>query len=811
MHRPTPTTPRTKPPLSRATPLPQNTPATILSTPRPLTSTSPLPYPRNSNFTSSTTATSTNQQLFDHCYFETELRKLRHQNNEIIRQVCLKEKHIHQSEATTSKLERENLGLLMALKRSKEELQELLVAFQQQQQQQQQQTLQHQSMISPATTAESSLQDLLAQVEQLLIQQEWIEPNIIRHQDVELAQAAVRFHQQRHDLRMQMRSFAAASDDFADALHTLRDYGTYSSRNPTPSTRNRTRIQRSASPAPFFDVYKSPGRNRSDRTSQTLDYLSRSPLARHGRTLVSGTVSLASGSIGRASMSARGEDRIGIPGFDMNMPAEIVARTLNYSREIVQRPRRPRAESTLPALEEQEGDSLSDGTITSSSPSSPSSIRPAPLVHPRSSGSQTLIVGSLKLRPALSTPTTAPRHSPYRRLPTQPTPRASPTAEVTKRHIESERARARILSQKLVSKFSNKAAPDHAGSSKDASAATGQDCGKPTDNTASDAEATIELTTASSMNTTSGLDASEDDVTLQPSRLPLATITTGRTPKGTGPKGKHRHAFSTKKLKMLSNDQLMRRMNKELHGSSRLPVLSKDVVAKGMASSLHIAPSRRTSSATFATWPTLSTSAASSASPNVAEWIDNVINTIGAASSTSPTSSDSTAVAESTDSAAVASDKEMDDIVLDPGRTPPQPPSPLQPGLEVRSLNLRQRVVAVQVPVYKPSHNSKTNSAAASRSSSFTGSDAADRLDARLQGMGARGDVNGREGEGDGDGDGPDSTSAPTAASARTATVATTPVSAATTPATAASSIGNKFRRVTRSAAACTPVISKSL
>ncbi|KAF9125877.1 hypothetical protein BGW39_007096 [Mortierella sp. 14UC] len=344
---------------------------------------------------------------------------------------------------------------------------------------------------------------------------------------------------------------------------------------------NRTLAQRSISPSPFFSVETDSVINHNAGINRAHTHFRSQPpfTSRLTNTAASGP---------------RVASRRGSFGYSTTTSNEPALQT--SSCDPVRRPRRPLSKldvNTLPVLSEQESDLLSDETATNmSTPPRPVVPPPPPLVYMRPAKYQDLIVRNQKRQLIPSTPKSLRKQSslsPYRRQ--------SPSAKEKRARYVQERAKAKIQTQSLIAKFKNNGTSNETGrgaeissspKSKDGDATIDRNLKKVRKPATTTEDCIIDLTTPIPPASTSASAASRETVTRTPSRIPRATQARHRSKASSAP-GKRRAGFNSEKLKSLTASQLLRRMNKSLLGTSRPPVLPRNIIQKGLSASVHLA------------------------------------------------------------------------------------------------------------------------------------------------------------------------------------------------------------------------------
>ena len=245
---------------------------------------------------------------------------------------------------------------------------------------------------------------------------------------------------------------------------------------------------------------------------------------------------------------------------------------------------------------------------------------------------QALIVGNQKPRPTPAIPRTPKRQlmtSPYRRMEASTTTNVSPSAAARRGRYMLELAKAKAQSKKLVAMFRNKSTGTKASTSSETfltakSEDTTATAELDLDNHANEKPSSVETDSINSTMATPPIytntaATSGKSITRSPSRIPRASKQQRRS-RSTRSLASHRSGIHPDKLKSLTADQLLRRMNKTLLGSSRLPVLPRTIVQKGVSSNVHLAPLRPAAKGSSSTVcavinePSTSTSAPSMAS-----------------------------------------------------------------------------------------------------------------------------------------------------------------------------------------------------
>ncbi|KAF9139596.1 hypothetical protein BGX30_007790 [Mortierella sp. GBA39] len=397
----------------------------------------------------------------------------------------------------------------------------------------------------------------------------------------------------------------------------------------TPPNLKRARAQQTPSPLPFFNMDTVTGEADSDLTNPTLDssrpLLAEPAQVRCGRTFTSSsTSSVAEG------VSSESQQTI----FDAS--TEPAPQISNHPRESARRLKRPASKvraSDLSIISEQVEYIIHDiaDAIMSEPPGLVSSLD-VPLPAPRQSiDPQDLIVGNQKPRPNPTTPRTPKRQlmtSPYRRQEASSAAKVSPSAATRSERYVRELAKAKALSKKLVAMFRNKSTVSKASASSESSLAAKSEDTTATAELGLDSHAnekpsstetdSITSTMATPPTNTKTAAALGKSATLSPSHIPCA-IKQQRRSGSTRSLASHRSGIHPDKLKSLTAGQLLRRMNKTLLGSSRLPVLPRAIVQKGVSSNVHLAPLRSAAKGLSSTVSAVAIERSTSASaPNVA-------------------------------------------------------------------------------------------------------------------------------------------------------------------------------------------------
>ncbi|KAG9066339.1 hypothetical protein KI688_001563 [Linnemannia hyalina] len=363
----------------------------------------------------------------------------------------------------------------------------------------------------------------------------------------------------------------------------------------TPPNLKRARAWQTPSPLPFFNMDTVTGEADSDLTNPMLDpsrpLLAEPAQVRRGRTFTSSSTRSVAEGVSKVRASA------------LSIISEQVEHTIH---------------------------DLAD-TIISEPPGSVSSLDIPPLAPRQSINPQDLIVGNQKPQPNQTTPRTPKRQlmaSPYRREEASSAAKVSPSAATRRDRYVRDLAKAKALSKKLVAMFRNKSTVAKASASSETSLAV-----KSEDTTAtaelgvdnytnkrpsSTETDSITSTMATPPTNTKAAAALRKSATLSPSHIPRAIKQQCRSG-STRSLASHRSGIHPDKLKSLTAGQLLRLMNRTLLGSSRLPVLPKAIVQKGVSSNVHLAPLR-----SAAKGPTSTVSAVtiehstSTSAPNVA-------------------------------------------------------------------------------------------------------------------------------------------------------------------------------------------------
>ncbi|KAK5815357.1 hypothetical protein F5H01DRAFT_345602 [Linnemannia elongata] len=368
----------------------------------------------------------------------------------------------------------------------------------------------------------------------------------------------------------------------------------------TPPHVKRARVQQTPSPLPFFNMDTETDEVESDLTNPTPDFsrplLTEPAQVRCERAFTSCLTSLIAEGVGSESQRSI-----------FHASTEPAPQISNNSRESARRLKRPVSgvgASILSNISEQVEHFVHviADTIMSESSQSESSLD-VPLPAPRQSiDPQDLIVGNQKPQTTPATPRTPKRQlmtSPYRRQETSSTIKVSPSAAARRDSYLRELAKAKAQSKKLVAMFKKKGAGAKASTSSETSfAAKSEDTGAVAQpGLGNHANKTPSSTETESMNltmTTSPTDtktaaALGKNTSRSPSRIPRA-IGQQRRSGSTRSLVIHRSGIQPDKLKSLTAGQLLRRMNKSLLGSTRLPVLPRKIVQKGVSSNVHLAP-----------------------------------------------------------------------------------------------------------------------------------------------------------------------------------------------------------------------------
>ncbi|KAF9332779.1 hypothetical protein BGZ91_011567 [Linnemannia elongata] len=382
----------------------------------------------------------------------------------------------------------------------------------------------------------------------------------------------------------------------------------------TPPHVKRARVQQTPSPLPFFNMDTETDEAESDLTNPTPDFsrplLAEPAQVRCERAFTSCLASLITEGVGSESQRSI-----------FHASTEPAPQISNNPRESARRLKRP-VEHFVHVIAD---------TIMSESSQSVSSLD-VPLPAPRQSiDPQDLIVGNQKPRTTPATPRTPKRQlmtSPYRRQETSSTIRVSPPAAARRDSYLRELAKAKAQSKKLVAMFKKKGTGAKASTSSETSfAAKSEDTGAVAQlGLGNHANKTPSSTETESMNltmTTLPTDtktaaASGKNTSRSPSRIPRA-IGQQRRSGSTRSLVIHRSGTQPDKLKSLTAGQLLRRMNKSLLGSTRLPVLPRKIVQKGVSSNVHLAPLTLAAKGLSSTISAITTKSSTSAStPNMA-------------------------------------------------------------------------------------------------------------------------------------------------------------------------------------------------
>ncbi|KAK3842050.1 MAG: hypothetical protein J3R72DRAFT_444291 [Linnemannia gamsii] len=251
----------------------------------------------------------------------------------------------------------------------------------------------------------------------------------------------------------------------------------------------------------------------------------------------------------------------------------------------------------FPVLSEQESDVVFEETATVMSTPPRPAVPPPAYVRP--TNYQDLIVGNQKRQPTPSTqksPRKQSSFSPYRRQTSPAASKGSPSAEAIRDRYVQERAKAKVQSKNLVAKFKNNGtgtgASEVAGASSSAKSKEGDatiNCTlKQAEKAKTETEnGTIGLTTSTPSTSISTTTALDDFIVRTPSRIPRAISPRHRS-MSSNMNVKRQTIPCSEKLKHLTANQLLRRMNKSLLGTSRPPVLSRTIVQKGLSATIHL-------------------------------------------------------------------------------------------------------------------------------------------------------------------------------------------------------------------------------
>ncbi|KAG0058206.1 hypothetical protein BGZ89_001473 [Linnemannia elongata] len=552
-----------------------------------------------------------------HCDFESERQRHLRQNQDIIRLLSLKSIQIRRSDAEISQLERTNLELIVALHRAQRELQEKSTANT---------ASLHYLTCSPTTANLQEEWIRLSQTQQAITYlQQHIEPGLPPHHtqpnqdcsdcerdyasDANLMLLTPRSKKRKlesltvssvipRDLAMiKLEHIRAMYQHEQNALVEVMQ----SHRSTTELYKETLRILSEDRECSNSNEYTSiSGRSHTCQPDQRLDqpldpsrYFSEALLLPSDRSAQPSTALVTPPHVKRARVQRTPSP---LPFFNMDtetdeVESDLTNPTPDFSRPLL----------TEPAQVEHFVHVIAD-TIMSESSQSESSLD-VPLPAPRQSiDPQDLIVGNQKPRTTPATPRTPKRQlttSPYRRQETSSTIRVSPSAAARRDSYLRELAKAKAQSKKLVAMFKKKGAGAKASTSSETSfAAKSEDTGAVTQpGLGNHANKTPSSTETESMNltmTTSPTDtktaaASGKNTSRSPSRIPRA-IGQQRRSGSTRSLVIHRSGIQPDKLKSLTAGQLLRRMNKSLLGSTRLPVLPRKIVQKGVSSNVHLAP-----------------------------------------------------------------------------------------------------------------------------------------------------------------------------------------------------------------------------
>ncbi|KAF9912575.1 hypothetical protein EC991_010000 [Linnemannia zychae] len=257
------------------------------------------------------------------------------------------------------------------------------------------------------------------------------------------------------------------------------------------------------------------------------------------------------------------------------------------------------AMNTLPALIEQGNDlPFDEREAHTAIPSQPAAHSPPVYVRP--ANYQDLVVGHQKRHTTPSTPKSPRKLSfnPYRRQSPSSVSKGSPSAEEKRVRYMQERIKVKIQTKNLIAKFKNNSTSDGTGGALSPKSKEGRPAidsrfavdGKVAMSVEEDI---IDLTSPAPPAGASVSTASEEIVLRAPSRIPRATRAQHRS-KTARTHHKGGAVTNAEKLKSLTASQLLRRMNKYLLGTSKLPVLSRTIVQKGLSASLHLAARKPT-------------------------------------------------------------------------------------------------------------------------------------------------------------------------------------------------------------------------
>ncbi|KAG0372164.1 hypothetical protein BGX24_000658 [Mortierella sp. AD032] len=591
MHPPTPTITGTKGPsqtplFSFMTPLSQDT---ILTTPSSTRMPS-LVFQNTDQQTVAATPTIFQEQLQPdpcHCDFEAERQKHLRQNSEIIRIIALKSIQIRRSEAAISQLERANIGLTVALNRVQKELQE-------------------QSSLNTALRQHSSSH--MSATTNNILQEEWIQldqtqeliPHLRQQVELELATCHQKTSCDTADCEL----------DHTNSGDLMLSFTPRSKKRKLKSLMVLNVIPRDVAMLKLEHIRAIYEHEQDALVEMMRSHRSTTELYKETlRKLSEDRVSASNSNVHITNMNNQVFLDASNGGLSQPMhpllhcaeeallPSdrsiqESTAQALtppNLNRTRVQQTPSPSPFFNIDTVPDVHHDTITnsqESDVVFEDTATVMSTPPRPVVPPpayvRPTNYHDLIVGNQKRQATPSTqksPRKQSSFSPYRRQTPPATSKGSPSAEAIRDRYVQERAKAKVQSKNLVAKFKNNGtgtgASEVAGASSSAKSKEGDAAINCTLKQAEKAKTetdngTIGLTTSTpstSISTTTTLD---DFIVRTPSRIPRAISSRHRS-MSSNMNVKRQTIPCSEKLKHLTANQLLRRMNKSLLGTSRPP------------------------------------------------------------------------------------------------------------------------------------------------------------------------------------------------------------------------------------------------
>ncbi|KAF9921798.1 hypothetical protein FBU30_008136 [Linnemannia zychae] len=359
------------------------------------------------------------------------------------------------------------------------------------------------------------------------------------------------------------------------------------------SKAEQTPMQQIASPQAFFDTDAVPGIICVDNTNQAFGYYQSSTAGiSNARSMQLFTAPLFNTNLieqnaGESEISYESNRRVTSDSAEQTSAA-LHGPPRQLGRIV------PRINANiLPTLSKKDSNDLCNGRAVSIlKPSHQSPLSRTPLAaYSRSINFQELIVGNQK-RQSITTASMTPKErggtNPYRRHVPLSYIRTSPSLEAKRPWYPQEHPIVKTQS-KSPPKFNNrdtavkgctpvKLSKCEEGYSTIDSNPSSQ--GKPLE--FSTKKSFIDLTSTSPLSNMPTTVTRKKDVSYTPSRIPRSRHRVRSFNSSNG----RRSTLSSESLKSLSADQLLRRMNKSLLGTSKVPILSKTIVQKGLSSSI---------------------------------------------------------------------------------------------------------------------------------------------------------------------------------------------------------------------------------